>query len=79
MRRKMVLETRPTHAGQGTAIDRLPETSPLIGRPPIFMGDDITDEDWFAAVNRYGGISINVGTGETQAAYRVSDVTALCG
>ena len=79
MRGKMVLEIRPVHADKGTAIDRFLETPPFVGRLPVFAGDDITDEDGFAAVNRHGGISIKVGTGETQAAYRVPDVAALRG
>ena len=79
MHGKKVLEIRPTGVDKGTAIDRLLGAPPFAGRRPVFAGDDITDEDGFAAVNGCGGISIKVGTGETRAAYRVPDVTALRG
>ena len=77
MRGKMVLEVRPAHADKGTAIGRLLDTPPFAGRRPVFAGDDITDEDGFAAVNRRGGISIKVGAGETAATCRVANVAAL--
>ena len=79
MHGKMVLEVRPAHAHKGTAIARFLESSPFTGRTPVFAGDDITDEDGFAVVNRHGGISVKVGAGETRAAYRVPDVAALHG
>ena len=79
MHGKMVLEVRPAHADKGTAIARFLEAPPFVGRTPVFAGDDITDEDGFAAVNRHGGISVKVGAGETHAAYRVPDVAALHG
>ena len=77
MRGKMVLEVRPAHADKGTAIGRLLGTTSFAGRRPVFAGDDITDEDGFAAVNRRGGISIKVGAGESAATCRVPDVAAL--
>ena len=77
MHGKMVLEIRPMGVDKGTAIDRLLEVPPFAGRRPVFAGDDITDEDGFAAVHRHGGISIKVGEGRTAASYRVSDVAAL--
>ena len=77
MHGKMVLEVRPVHADKGTAIARILETSPFAGRTPVFAGDDITDEAGFAAVNDYGGISIKVGKGESEATCRVPNVAAL--
>ena len=77
MHGKMVLEVRPTHADKGTAVARFLETHPFSGRTPVFAGDDVTDEDGFAAVNRLGGISVKVGEGESAAACRVPDVAAL--
>ena len=77
MHGKMVLEVRPQHADKGTAITRFLETPPFAGRTPVFAGDDFTDEDGFAAVNRHGGISIKVGAGESEATCRARDVAAL--
>ena len=51
MHGKKVLEIRPTGVDKGTAIDRLLGAPPFAGRRPVFAGDDITDEDGFAAVN----------------------------
>jgi trehalose 6-phosphate phosphatase len=35
--------------------------SPFSGRRPVFVGDDLTDQDGFAIVEAQGGISIGVG------------------
>ena len=46
---------------KGGAIAMFLETEPFIGRVPIFVGDDTTDEAGFAAVAARGGRAYSVG------------------
>jgi trehalose 6-phosphate phosphatase len=73
-RGKMVMEARLHTATKGTAIKDFLEEPPFRGRVPFFAGDDVTDEDAFAAVNALGGISVKVGPGDTAARVRVQSV-----
>ncbi|MBB4640280.1 trehalose-phosphatase [Rhizorhapis suberifaciens] len=74
---KMMFELRPGNGGKGTAVTRLlAETEPN-GVRPIFIGDDITDEDGFMAAARLAGSGILVGSPRITAAnYRLDSVTA---
>lgn len=67
---KMVLELKPAGRDKGTAVRQFMDESPFRGRTPVFVGDDVTDEDGFAAVNHLGGESIRVGDGQATAARR---------
>jgi trehalose-phosphatase len=76
---KMVIEAMPRIAGKGDAVLR------LVGRTgerflPVYFGDDLSDEDAFAAL-RERGITVLVGEAHPSAArYRVdnpADVAAV--
>jgi len=71
---KCVVELKPSGINKGEAIAEFLRTPPFVGRTPVFLGDDLTDENGFAVVNKLGGISIKVGAGDTQAKWRLGRV-----
>ncbi len=58
---KMAVDIKPTAITKANAIRWLLARPPFVGRLPVFVGDDRTDEAGFAAVNEIGGHSIRVG------------------
>lgn len=75
---KMMVEVRPDGGTKGSVVDGFMTEPPFAGRVPVFVGDDVTDEDGFAAANRRNGLSMRVGGDEpTGARYRVASVAAL--
>ncbi|MEO8651644.1 MAG: trehalose-phosphatase, partial [Hyphomicrobiaceae bacterium] len=76
-RGKMVFEAKPNGADKGTAILDFLKEPPFAGRRPVVAGDDITDEDAFAAVNTLDGIAIKIGSGPTLARYAATDTATF--
>lgn len=76
---RRVLELKPASATKADAIRAFLAEPPFAGRRPMFVGDDLTDLDGFAAVERAGGLSVAVGD-HVNASLRVAsprDVRAL--
>ena len=60
MAAKMAWELRPVGADKGTAVRALMRHTPFAGRIPVFVGDDVTDEDGMRAARGLGGIGLRV-------------------
>ena len=75
---KMVFEIAPRGHDKGEAIRTFLSMAPFENRTPLFVGDDVTDEDGFRVVNAVGGTSIRVGGKEgSEAQFELPDVTAV--
>lgn len=74
----MVAELRTPGADKGAAVTAFVREAPFIGAMPVFIGDDLTDEDGFVAAKRLGGFGILVGEARpTQARYHLADTNAV--
>jgi trehalose 6-phosphate phosphatase len=69
---KMVFEIGLSGKDKGVAIAEFMHEAPFEGRLPVFVGDDVTDEDGFAVVNALNGFSVKVGPGSSAARWRLS-------
>lgn len=74
---KSVAEVKPAGIGKGHAVQAFCTEPPFAQRVPVFVGDDATDEDGFAAVQAAGGYGIKVGEGPTVARHRLADPQAV--
>lgn len=77
LRGKMVIEISGSRRTKGDAIADFMTEAPFIGRMPVFVGDDVTDEDGFAAVAGLHGVGIRIGPGHTSAPFRLPDIAAF--
>lgn len=75
---KMVVELTMPGSDKGNAVTRFMSQAPFAGTRPLFLGDDVTDEDAFAAVRHFDGGGILVGPmRQTQALWRLDGVAAV--
>lgn len=77
-RGKCVVEFVVPGASKRSAVERLMAAPPFDGAVPVFVGDDETDEDGFAAAAELGGWGIAVGERLSRnAAYRLETPAAV--
>lgn len=57
---KMAFELKLATMSKGKAITALMAEEPFRRRVPVFAGDDVTDEDGFAAARAMGGVGLRV-------------------
>jgi trehalose 6-phosphate phosphatase len=57
---RMAWEVKPRAADKGSAVHRLMARPPFAGRVPVFIGDDVTDEDGMRAARQLGGLGFSV-------------------
>ena len=67
-RGKKVAELVRPGADKSAAVHRFMAEPPFVGAMPIFVGDDVTDEDGFAACTALGGFGVIVGERPSQRA-----------
>jgi trehalose 6-phosphate phosphatase len=73
----MVEELRTPGPTKGDSVRAFMASRPFAGARPVFVGDDATDEDGFAAVQDLGGVGICVGPSRpTLARFRLDGVEA---
>ncbi len=74
----MVRELRPGGADKGDAVRAFQAEHPFGSGRPVFVGDDLTDEDAFRAVAEMSGAGVLVGDERSTAAnYRLPSVAAV--
>jgi trehalose 6-phosphate phosphatase len=72
---KCVTELVRPGADKGAAVRAFMGDDDFAGALPVFVGDDLTDEDGFAAVSEMGGFGVLVGDPRpTSARYRLATV-----
>jgi trehalose 6-phosphate phosphatase len=57
---RMAFEIRHRKLNKGAAVQAFMSELPFAGRTPVFVGDDVTDEDGFRAAVALGGVGLDV-------------------
>ena len=77
LRGSKVVEVKPSAMNKGAAVRAFMREPPFADRTPVFVGDDVTDEAAFEAVNSLGGVAVKVRSGISAAPWRLPDVDAV--
>ncbi|WP_162916556.1 trehalose-phosphatase [Dongia deserti] len=73
-----VVEVRSPAHNKGEAVRRIMHEAVFHGKRPVFIGDDVTDEDGFLVVQELGGTAIIVGERRpTVATHKLASVAAV--
>jgi trehalose 6-phosphate phosphatase len=72
----MMLEIKPRGFTKAAAIKAFMKEPPFSGRKPVFVGDDLTDQEGLKAVEDQGGISIAV-TDRVRGQFRAQNAAAV--
>lgn len=67
---KFVFDIKPSQFNKGTAVLELMQEKPFLGRKPIFIGDDVTDESAISVLHLFEGIGMAVGN-EIRGAHHI--------
>jgi trehalose 6-phosphate phosphatase len=71
----MVVELRTPGPDKGAAVAAFMQEAPFAGFTPVFLGDDLTDEDGFRAAQALGGYGVIVGSRRpTEALFALESV-----
>lgn len=65
---KMVVELGPPGYDKGVAVKAVMQQRAFANSVPLYIGDDVTDEDGFQAARELGGTAIIVGERESESA-----------
>ncbi len=60
MAAKMAWEVRPVGVSKATAVHAIMRHPPFAGRIPVFVGDDVTDEEGMDAARVLGGVGLRL-------------------
>lgn len=72
-----VAEVKPLRVSKGGAVAAFMAEPAFAARVPVFVGDDVSDEDGIAAAQAGGGVGVKVGPGASCAHYRLADPDAV--
>lgn len=77
---KQVIELKYHKANKGDAVRAFMSVAPSRDGTPLFIGDDLTDEEGFMTARALGGVGVLVGDrNPTEATFRLPDVLSTLG